>query len=103
MSTHKITVWNIFIPHRAMMCYLGGMINAAQIRAARALIGWTQVRLAEASGLSEMSVKKIEQGTTDPRVSTITAIRSALETAGVIFVDENGEGPGVRLRKERPI
>lgn len=31
--------------------------------------------------------------------STLAAIRTALENAGVIFIDENGEGPGVRLRK----
>ncbi|WP_244436220.1 hypothetical protein [Sinorhizobium fredii] len=47
-----------------------------------------------------MSVKNIERGVTDSRMSTMQAIRSALEAAGVIFIDENGEGPGVRLRKK---
>ncbi len=50
-----------------------------------------------------MSVKNIEQGRTDPRVSTLTALRTALEAAGIIFLAD-GElvegGPGVRLRAE---
>ena len=77
------------------------MITPAQIRAARALIGWKQVDVAKAAGVSEMSVKNIERGATDPRISTMSAIQRALESAGVIFVAENGEGPGVRLRKAR--
>jgi hypothetical protein len=45
-----------------------------------------------------MSVKNIERGVTDPRISTLAAIRTALEAAGVIFIDSNGHGPG-RLQK----
>ncbi len=76
------------------------MITAQQIRAARAMVGLTQKQLADAAGISEMSVKNIERGTTpDPRVSTIMALRKALETAGVEFIAENGGGAGVRLRK----
>ncbi len=78
-----------------------GMITRAQIRAARALIGWKQTDLAKAASVSEMSIKNIERGDTDPRVSTLQAIQTALEAAGVIFVPENGEGVGVRLKKER--
>ncbi|NGN40142.1 helix-turn-helix transcriptional regulator [Mesorhizobium sp. CGMCC 1.15528] len=77
------------------------MITSAQIRAARALINWKQTDLSKAAGVSEMSVKNIERGTTDPRVSTLEAIRTALEAAGVSFLAD-GEttpgGPGVRLR-----
>lgn len=76
------------------------MITPAQIRAARALIGWKQTDLAAASQVSEMSVKNIERGATDPRVSTLIAIQKALETAGVIFLDPGDNrdgGPGVRL------
>jgi predicted transcriptional regulator len=75
------------------------MITPAQIRAARALVNMKQVELAAAAGVSEMSVKNIERGATDPRVSTLQALQGALEAAGVIFVAENDEGPGVRLRK----
>lgn len=82
------------------MPYIKDMITPSQIRAARALIGWKQTELATAAGLSEMSVKNIERGSTDPRVSTLEAIRTALEQAGVEFInDERGEGV-VRLRRQ---
>jgi len=70
------------------------MITPAQIRAARALIGWKQTELAEAANVSEMSIKNIERGSTDPRVSTLEAIRTALEAAGVEFIN----GTGVKLK-----
>ncbi|MGK9198984.1 helix-turn-helix domain-containing protein [Sinorhizobium meliloti] len=74
------------------------MITPAQIKAARAMLDWKQTDLAAAAGLSEMSVKNVEKGQKDSRMSTIQAIRSALESAGIIFIDQNGNGPGVRLR-----
>ncbi|MEY9560120.1 helix-turn-helix domain-containing protein [Sinorhizobium fredii] len=70
------------------------------LNSSRALVGWRQTDLAQAAGLSEMSVKNIERRVTDSRMSTMQAIRSALEATGVILIDENGEGPGVRLRKK---
>lgn len=66
------------------------MVTPAQIRAARALLGWKQAQLAEASGVSEMSIKNIERGVTDPRSSTLAAIEAAFLAHGVIFLD-----PGV--------
>lgn len=74
------------------------MITPAQIKAARAMLDWKQTDLAKAAGLSEMSVKNVEKGQKDSRMSTIQSIRAALETAGIIFIDQNGNGPGVRLR-----
>ncbi len=78
------------------------MLTPAQIRAARALLGWSQAELAAASGVALQSIKNIETGKTDPRLSTATALRRALEAAGVIFLNDgesvNG-GPGVRLIK----
>jgi transcriptional regulator with XRE-family HTH domain len=75
-------------------------ITAAQIRAARHLAGLSQADIAEATGLSLPTIKRAES---DREVSVsgeaVAAIRRALESAGVIFVAENGEGPGVRLRK----
>lgn len=77
------------------------MIDAAQMRAARALLGWKQSDLAAKSGVSEISIKNIERGATDPRASTLRAIQSAFEAGGVIFM-ERGQtpdgGPGVRIR-----
>lgn len=77
------------------------MITPAQIRAARALIGWRQADLAAASGVSEVSVKKIERGMTDARGSTLIKIETAFVAAGVIFlhpgVNRDG-GSGLRMR-----
>jgi transcriptional regulator with XRE-family HTH domain len=78
------------------------VITGAQIRAARALIGWKQTDLASASGVSEISIKNIERGATDPRGSTLAAIQEAFSKAGVVFLDPGDirdGGPGVRLRK----
>jgi transcriptional regulator with XRE-family HTH domain len=76
------------------------MASIAQIRGARGLLGWSQTALASAAGLSEPTIKRFE---TDrgARVSpdAVAKMVAALESAGVIFVDENGDGPGVRLRK----
>ncbi|WP_040676194.1 helix-turn-helix transcriptional regulator [Nitrobacter sp. Nb-311A] len=67
-------------------------------------LGWSQAELADASGVALQSIKNIETGRTDPRVSTATALRRALESAGVIFLAE-GESvngwPGVRLLAKR--
>jgi DNA-binding XRE family transcriptional regulator len=97
---HKITLSVIPLAVKALFAYTKDMITNAQIRAARALIEWKQTDLAKAAGLSEMSVKNIERGDTDPRVSTLTAIRSALEAAGVVFLDSGSvaTGPGVALK-----
>ena len=75
------------------------MITAQQIRGARAMLGLTQSALAEACGISTTALNNIERSASDPKVSTLTGIQRALEAAGVIFVAENGEGPGVRLKK----
>ncbi|MBB6251436.1 hypothetical protein [Nitrospirillum iridis] len=46
-----------------------------------------------------MTVRQFEGEKASPRNATLTVLQSALEAAGVIFIQENGEGPGVRLRK----
>lgn len=74
-------------------------IAPAQLRAARALIGWSREQLAHAAGSTERTIARIELAETLPRPATLQSLRTALEAAGVIFVDENGEGAGVRLRK----
>lgn len=73
-----------------------------QCRAARALVDMDQAVLANAAHVSRNVIVDFEKGRRTPTVNNLAAIRTALEAAGVIFVDENGEGPGVRLRKERP-
>ncbi len=78
------------------------MIEAAQVRAARALIGWSQAELANASGLSLSIVERFESGASENIPSeTADKIRAALESAGIAFIPANGGGAGVRLRKGR--
>jgi predicted transcriptional regulator len=60
-----------------------------------------QTELADRAGVSLETIKRIERtpGPISALAGTLDKIRRALEAAGVIFVEENGEGPGVRLRK----
>lgn len=74
-------------------------IVSSQIRAARALIGWSQDQLVEASGVPKRTVARLELDQATPQQRTVTAIRAALEAAGVEFIPENGGGAGVRLKK----
>ena len=79
------------------------MIEAAQIRAARGLVEWSQTQLAEASGLALSTIRRMEVagGTLKSSVENVLKVQQALEGASVIFIDEDEEGPGVRLRKSR--
>jgi transcriptional regulator with XRE-family HTH domain len=70
------------------------MISIEQIKAARALLGWTQEDLAKAAGLSKPSINTLERRIANPKVETMISIQKALERAGVKFT----EGPGVRLQ-----
>ena len=78
-------------------------VSIGQVKAARALLGWSQSDLAAASGVSLPTVKRLEAGDGDlgGRAATVAAIRAALEAAGVVFLDQNGGGPGVRLARPR--
>lgn len=71
----------------------------AQIRAARALLGWSQDQLVAESGVPKRTLVRLELAEGAPQKRTLAAIRAALEAAGVEFIPENGGGPGVRLRK----
>ncbi len=74
-------------------------INPAQCRAGRALLRWSQTELAKAANVSRATLAGFESEGRCLRTGTLVDIRKALEAAGVIVIDENGEGPGVRLRK----
>jgi transcriptional regulator with XRE-family HTH domain len=74
-------------------------MSPEQCRMARAGLGMTAEALAVAAGVSKVTLSDFEIGKRSPHPRTLAAIRCALELAGVIFVEENGEGPGVRLRK----
>ena len=77
------------------------MLTSELVRAGRALIRWEQKDLAAASKVSLASIKRLETqpGALAAQARTVEALRSALESAGVEFIPENGGGAGVRLRK----
>jgi DNA-binding transcriptional regulator YiaG len=79
-------------------------LTSAQIRAARALLDWTQPKLAQMSKLSVPTVRRMEsaRGPSASTAANVEAVRRALEGAGVVFLEakENRDGgPGVRLGK----
>jgi hypothetical protein len=75
-------------------------VSIRQVKAARALLAWSQGDAARNSGVSVPTIKRLEalDGVIGGRADTSERIVAALEAAGVIFIEENGGGPGVRLR-----
>jgi hypothetical protein len=78
-------------------------LAGSQIRAARALIRWSAGDLSRQSAVSLRTIRRAEliDNATSMTSANDLAVRRALETAGVEFIDENGSGPGVRLRKRQ--
>ena len=74
-------------------------MSAAQCRAARSLLDWSQQKLADEAGVGVVTVRQLEAGTHQPRHATLQVVRRCLEAAGVEFIDENGGGAGVRFRQ----
>jgi transcriptional regulator with XRE-family HTH domain len=68
-------------------------------RAARGLLDWSQQELAEKAGIGIVTLRQLEAGKHEPRRATIEVVIRCLEAAGIEFIDENGGGPGVRLKK----
>ena len=77
------------------------MLTSGQIRAARALLRWSAEDLAKKSELGVTTIRRAElrDQETSMTVANDLAVRRALEMAGIVFIDENGGGPGVRDRK----
>lgn len=73
-------------------------ISPAQLRAARGLLGWSQDDLARQARVGRATIADFESGKRDPYARTLGELRTAIEAAGVEFL-ENGCGLGVRLRK----
>ncbi len=81
------------------------VIYPIQIRAARSLLGLSQDELAQRACISVVTVKRLEAAGTEIRGSaqTTARIQKALESCGIVFIDQDKErGPGVRLRKPLP-
>ena len=62
------------------------------------MLGWSRRELAESAKVAERTLIDFERGARCPYDRTLADIRSALEDAGILFIDENGGGAGVRLR-----
>ena len=80
------------------------MLTGAQVRAARALVRWSAQELAKRSRVGVSTVQRIEavEGVPSATGTNLEAIQSALEAAGVVFIDQDDGGPGVRLRQGKP-
>jgi hypothetical protein len=80
-----------------------GSLTSAQIRAARALVRWRAQDLARESSVGVATIRRAELTDSDTSMTAANdlAVRRALESAGVEFIDENGGGPGVRLKKKK--
>ena len=78
------------------------MATSRQIRAARALLGWTQQALADRALVAINTVNAIETDRPYPKEDTIEAVIHALEKAGIVFLSDGVMGEGVRFSKPRP-
>jgi len=87
--------------HSASQKNIGAPLTSEIIRAGRMLLRWDQKTLAEAAGVAHVTVRRLEAkpGPLMAERSTIAKLRAALESAGIVFVEDNGEGQGVRLKK----
>ena len=74
------------------------VLTAAQSRAARGMLDWSQTDLARHANLSESTIRDFEKGRRVPSANNLAAIVRALEAAGVEFIPANGGGPGVRMK-----
>src|SRR5260370_335232 len=77
------------------------LVTTRQVKAARALLGWSQADLAQHSGVSEPTVARLESvdGELGGREDTAEKIRTAIEIAGIEFIDENGGAAVVPFTK----
>ena len=74
------------------------MLEGIQVRMGRAAVGWSVRELARNAGVTPNTISRIENGG-DALASTMERLQTALANAGVIFIDEDELGPGVRLRE----
>jgi hypothetical protein len=78
-------------------------LTSGQIRAARAFLRWRAEDLARQSAVGVATIRRAELAKEETSMTTPNdlSVRRALEAAGIEFIDENGGGPGVRLRKRQ--
>ncbi len=76
------------------------MFEGIQVRMGRAAVGWSVRELARNAGVTPNTISRIENGG-DALASTMERLQTALQDAGVIFIDADEGGPGVRLKANR--
>jgi transcriptional regulator with XRE-family HTH domain len=76
------------------------MLTAAQIRMARGCLRWSVKELADASGVSSATIRRMEESEGMPKslADNLAKLKRAFEAEGLEFIPQNGGGPGVRLR-----
>lgn len=74
-------------------------LSPEQCRAGRALLSWSQYDLEAKAKVAQKTIADFELGKRSPHGSTLAKLQATLERAGVEFIDENGGGAGVRLKK----
>ncbi|TXN65128.1 helix-turn-helix transcriptional regulator [Methylobacterium sp. WL6] len=79
------------------------MLTAAQIRMARGCLRWSVKELAEASGVSSATIRRMEEGEGVPNslADNLGKLQRTLEAAGLEFIPENGGGAGIRFRDRK--
>ena len=80
------------------------MITGVQVRIARTAVRWTAEDLAENSGVGARTIKRIEKtaGLPDSTISTMSKLKTTLESAGIEFIGTPDDGPGIRIRTTSP-
>ena len=79
------------------------MVSSSQIKAARAMLGWSAIELANRSGVGSASIKRyeVQYGVPVANTRNLMSIRNALEEAGIEFTGDPLVNPGVTLRIKR--
>jgi transcriptional regulator with XRE-family HTH domain len=76
-------------------------ITAAQCRAARGMLAWSRDVLTERSKVSKRTIVDFERGARSPHASTLFAIQTAFENAGITFIEEDRDAIGILFRRPR--
>jgi len=100
-KTLKRVIYTLIVALLLGVSKVVNMITSRQIRAARALLGWSQQQLADKAIVSLNAVARLEKGIVDSRISTVQAVQKALVKAGIEFLDADQKGEGVRLKSPK--
>jgi DNA-binding XRE family transcriptional regulator len=101
IKTLKRVIYTLIVALLLGVSKVVNMITSRQIRAARALLGWSQQQLADKAIVSLNAVARIEKGVVDSRISTVQGVQKALVKAGIEFLDADHKGEGVRLKSPK--